>query len=202
LNAGETVGFIGPTGSGKSTLLDLIMGLQTPTNGDFLVDGMNINKLPYKFKRLWFNSISHVPQNIYLTDSTISENIALGESPSNINMKRVIEAAKISKSYDFVNVMPRGFDTYVGERGIKLSGGQKQRIAIARAIYKKSRILVFDEATSALDNSTEIEVMNLIEKLDKNMTVFMIAHRLSSLSNCDKIVEIDKGKIISIRESV
>ncbi len=202
LKFGETVGFIGPTGSGKSTLLNIIMGLLNPTKGQITIGENDINKIPFAYKRFWYSSISHVPQDIFLSDSSIAENIAFGRDPLNISMERLIKAAKTAQIYDFIKSLPSGFDTYVGEGGIKLSGGQKQRIVIARAVYKKSKILVLDEATSALDNSTEEEVMKLIENLNKNMTVFIIAHRLTTLSKCDKIVEIKNGEIISIRDSV
>ena len=201
IEKGQIIGLIGETGSGKSTLIDLIMGLLDPTEGEILIDEKNITKDSYLRKK-WFNSISHVPQDIYLCDGTFAENIALGVSKENIDNNKVIRASKVARIKDFIESSSMGFETFIGERGIKLSGGQRQRIAIARAIYKQSKLLIFDEATSALDNKTEDEIIKAINNLDSNITVIMIAHRLSSLSFCNKIIEINKGKIISIRDSI
>ncbi len=201
LEKGKVFGFIGETGSGKSTLIDLIIGLLDPSKGEVLIDGKNIINDP-NLRKKWFNSISHVPQDVYLCDGTFVENIALGVEKDKINREKIIKAAEIAKIRNFIDSSSNGFNTFVGERGIKLSGGQKQRIALARAIYKKSKILVLDEATSALDNKTEKEIINSINSLRENITIIMIAHRLSSLSVCNKIFELKKGEIISIKDSI
>ena len=201
LQKGEIIGLIGETGSGKSTLIDLIMGLLIPTEGEVLIDKINITE-DYNSRKKWFNSISHVPQDIYLCDGTFAENIALGISKEKIDYEKIIKASKAAKIKEFIESSPMGFETLVGERGIKLSGGQRQRIAIARSIYKKSKLLVFDEATSALDNKTEDEIIKSINDLGDNITIIMIAHRLSSLSFCNKIIELRNGEIISCKKSI
>ena len=201
LERGKVIGFIGKTGSGKSTLIDLIMGLLDPSKGEVLIDGKNIISDP-NLRKKWFNSISHVPQDVYLCDGTFTENIALGVDKDKINRKKIIKAAELAQIRNFIDSSSNGFNTFVGERGIKLSGGQKQRIALARAIYKQSKILVLDEATSALDNKTEKEIINSINTLRENITIIMIAHRLSSLSVCNKIFELNKGEIVSIKDSI
>ncbi len=189
---GSRIGFIGSTGSGKSTLFDIIMGLLTPTSGNLIVDDILISeKNILGFQKI----ISHVPQVIFLADKTIEENIAFGIPKNEINKDRVRSAAKMAMLSSFIEKIPEGYETIVGERGVKLSGGQRQRIGIARALYKKSEILIFDEATSALDNQTEQEVMETIEKLDKNLTILIIAHRITTLKNCDVIYSIKNGEI-------
>tara|TARA_E500000331_G_C17266123_1_gene717232 strand:+ start:120 stop:1904 length:1785 start_codon:yes stop_codon:yes gene_type:complete len=198
---GETIGLIGPTGTGKSTLIDIIMGLLDPTEGEVLIDGENI-KENINLRQKWFNSISHVPQDIYLCDGSFSDNIALGISKKEMNIDRVHEAAEIANIKKYIETCSNSFNTFVGERGITLSGGQRQRIAIARAIYKQAKVLIFDEATSALDNDTELKVIKSINSIKKDVTIIMIAHRLSSLSFCNKIVELDRGKIISVKNSL
>jgi ATP-binding cassette subfamily B protein len=189
---GSRLGFIGETGSGKSTMLDIIMGLLDPTEGVVEVDGKVITK---KNKRFWQANIAHVPQNIFLTDSTIEENIAFGIPPNEIDHKEVIKAAKQAQIYNDIESWPKKLKTLVGERGIRLSGGQRQRIGIARALYKKANVIIFDEATSSLDVKTERSVMNSIEKLNKNLTLLIIAHRITTLKNCNQIIEIEKGMI-------
>jgi ATP-binding cassette, subfamily B, bacterial PglK len=192
IQKGERVGIVGITGCGKSTLLDLLMGLLMPTEGKFLVDDqvMNQNQI-----RAWQSNIAHVPQSIYLTDGTLAENIALCVEPNDINMNRLQEAACQAQIAEFIENQPEKYDSQVGERGIRLSGGQRQRIGIARAIYKQANVLVFDEATSALDSSTEQKVMEAIKELDQNITVLIIAHRLSTLQDCDSIIELENGKV-------
>jgi ATP-binding cassette, subfamily B, bacterial PglK len=192
--SGVNVGIVGSTGSGKSTLLDLLMGLIEPSDGELLVDGKKINR---KNLRAWQKTISHVPQNIFLTDASVSENIAFGVSPENIDLTRVKESAKLAQISEYIESCQERYNTVVGERGISLSGGQRQRLGIARALYKNANILVFDEATSALDNRTEKLVMNAIGSLERNLTVFFIAHRLTTVKECDVIIEMDDGKIIA-----
>ncbi len=191
---GQRIGIIGETGSGKTTISDLLMGLLKPSMGNIYVDGKNIhdNKHPNYIKK-WMSSISHVPQNIFLTDATIKENIAFGIKKNLISFKRVKECAKKAQIHDFIDSTIDGYFTKVGERGVRLSGGQLQRIAIARALYKKSEILVFDEATSALDNKTESDLMKSISNLSNEMTLITIAHRHSTLKNYDRIFKVEKG---------
>ena len=194
IKKGDVIGITGSTGSGKSTLIDIVMGLIKPDKGEVLVDGRSIHN-SLQLKKSWFNSISHVPQSVYLLDGTIMENIAFGEEKKDIDIQKVKKSIEVACLTDFINSKPEGLYTIIGERGSKLSGGQAQRIAIARAIYKKSKLLVLDEATSALDNAIESRVMDSINKFDKNITIIMIAHRLSSLSNCNKRIKVDNRKI-------
>ena len=191
ITKGARVGITGSTGSGKSTLLDLFMGLLEPTDGRILVDG---EPLRGKQFRAWQRTLAHVPQNIYLSDTSIAENIAFGISPRAIDMSRVRSAAARARIADFIEQAPQGYDTHIGERGIRLSGGQRQRLGVARALYKEASILVLDEATSALDNSTEDAVMSSIENLDDELTILIIAHRLTTLRHCDQIVELVNGR--------
>jgi len=185
---GETIGFIGVTGSGKSTLLDILMGLLTPTLGELLIDGVAISQ---QNRRAWQAHISHVPQSIYLADSTIQENIAFGVESEQIKEHRVVQVAQQAQVSKMINNLKNKYKTFVGERGVQLSGGQRQRIGIARALYKDSDVLIFDEATSALDNQTEQKIMQQIAKLKDNQTVFIIAHRLTTLEQCDRIIRIN-----------
>lgn len=194
ITKGARVGFVGITGSGKSTALDLFMGLLLPTKGLIVVDDLPLDK---ERIRAWQRIIAHVPQNIFLADTTIAENIAFGEPPETINMEKVKLAAQKSQIASFIENSPEGYKTVIGERGVRLSGGQRQRLGIARALYKQASVLVFDEATSALDNATERDVMDAIEALGKNITVLIIAHRLSTVSNCDMIVQMEDGKIVA-----
>lgn len=183
---GSRVGFIGKTGSGKSTCLDLLMGLLEPTKGQILIDG---TPLTHKNLRAWQKNIAHVPQVICLSDSTLAENIAFGVSPEKIDMHRVRAAAEKAQIGDFIESSPQGYQALVGERGIRLSGGQRQRVGIARALYKQAQVLVFDEATSALDSETENAVMRSINSLSSSLTILIIAHRTSTLKNCDQIID-------------
>lgn len=191
---GARVGFVGSTGSGKSTTLDLLMGLLIPTEGKLLVDGQPING---NRLRAWQQTIAHVPQSIYLADATVAENIAFGIPPDKIHMDRVRKAARQAQISDFIESSPEGYQAYVGERGIRLSGGQRQRIGIARALYKQASVLVLDEATSALDNATEQSVMDAIEELDRDRTILLIAHRLTTVLRCDTIVELEDGRVVA-----
>jgi ATP-binding cassette, subfamily B, bacterial PglK len=191
---GARVGFVGSTGSGKSTTLDLLMGLLTPTEGELLLDGE-----PVKGSRLraWQRTIAHVPQSIYLADTTLAENIAFGVPRDTIDLNRVRQAARQAQIADFIESRPGGYNVYVGERGIRLSGGQRQRIGIARALYKQASVLVFDEATSALDNATEQSVMDAIEGLSRDLTILLIAHRLTTVRRCDIVVQLEHGRVVA-----
>lgn len=196
IKSGQKIGLIGATGSGKSTLVDLLMGLLEPTVGEILIDQSNIHvRGKHDLAQAWRNSIAHVPQAIFLADCSIAENIAFGLSRENIDMVRVRMAAKQAQIDSLIDSMNDGYESFVGERGVLLSGGQRQRIGIARALYKKSTFLVLDEATSALDDDTEKAVMDSINSLNKNITVLIIAHRLSTLQGCDRVIEIKDGKI-------
>jgi ABC-type multidrug transport system fused ATPase/permease subunit len=193
INKGDRVGIIGSTGSGKSTLIDIIMGLLNPTDGSLIIDGV---KLDSDSLRYWQKQIAHVPQSIFLADASIAENIALGVPKSLIDYSSVTNAASVACVTEFMQSYPNGLETIVGERGINLSGGQRQRIGIARALYKNASVLVLDEATSALDNDTEKEVMHSISSLNRSLTILIIAHRLTTLYDCDYIIELKDGKLI------
>jgi ATP-binding cassette, subfamily B, bacterial PglK len=195
IDKGSCIGFIGTTGSGKSTLIDMIMSLLSPEEGLMAIDDQPVNN---KNKGAWRKKISHVPQSIYLSDSSIEENIAFGIPKEKIDHQKVKKAAELALISGVIENLKHGYKTYIGERGAKLSGGQRQRIGIARALYKDSDILIFDEATSALDSETEQAVMNSIAKLKKNITVLVIAHRLTTLKKCDYIVQMDSGYIANI----
>jgi ABC-type multidrug transport system fused ATPase/permease subunit len=192
IQKGSRVGFVGVTGSGKSTLLDIIMGLLTPSEGALIVDDTAIN--PQNI-RDWQANISHVPQVIYLSDTSIKENIAFGVPAELVDLQRVKKAAQRAEIAQAIEGWRDGYDTLVGERGVRLSGGQRQRIGIARALYKRSDVIIFDEATSALDSETEEAVMEAIDTLGRDVTIFIIAHRLTTLKKCDLIVEIAAGSI-------
>ena len=191
---GSRVGLVGSTGSGKSTALDVLMGLLPPTDGVLKVDGVSIDS---DVVMAWQKLIAHVPQNIYLADSTLAENIAFGIPLPEIDMQRVEAAAKQAQIAEFIANHPDGYSAQVGERGIRLSGGQRQRIGIARALYKRAQVLVLDEATSALDNLTEQDVMEAIQNLERDLTVIVVAHRLTTVRNCDVIYELQNGRLIA-----
>jgi ATP-binding cassette subfamily B protein len=192
IEKGGRIGFIGTTGSGKSTLLDIIMGLLKPTSGSLLIDG---EILTMEKSRAWQMNLAHVPQNIFLADSTIAENIAFGVPPEKIDFQRVKRAAEKAQIAVTIDGWRNQYNTKVGERGIRISGGQRQRIGIARALYKQANVIIFDEATSALDNETESAVIHAMEALGFDVTILMVAHRLSTLSKCDKIYELVNGRI-------
>jgi ATP-binding cassette, subfamily B, bacterial PglK len=196
ISRGNRIGVIGKTGSGKSTTVDVLMGLLVPTAGRVLVDGADLYDSAHP-ERLsaWRAAIAHVPQSIYLSDASIAENIAFGVPRRHIDMSRVKQAAKQAQIASFIESSPGCYESFVGERGIRLSGGQRQRIGIARALYKKAKVLVFDEATSALDNDTEAAVMNAIEGLSRELTVVVIAHRLSTIAHCDIVIELGHGTV-------
>lgn len=189
----STVGLVGATGGGKTTTVDIILGLLEAQQGTLEVDGKVINKHNL---RAWQRSIGYVPQQIYLADDTVGVNIAFGIDPKNIDQEAVERAAKIANLHEFViNELPLKYQTTLGERGIKLSGGQRQRVGIARALYHNPKVLILDEATSALDNLTEKAVMEAVHNLSNNITIILIAHRLSTVKKCDTIYLLEKGKL-------
>lgn len=191
--ANQTIGLVGETGSGKTTMADIILGLLHPQSGEILVDGVSVTD---ETLRSWQASIGYVPQHIFLTDATVAENIAFGLPRERVDMQKVRAAAKIAQIDDFVmQELPQGYDTVVGERGVRLSGGQRQRIGIARALYRDPAVIVFDEATSALDNTTEDNVMSALATLLGKKTVIMIAHRLTTLAQCDAIYMLRNGSV-------
>jgi len=192
IGRGERIGIIGTTGSGKSTLLDIAMGLLSPTVGQIIIDGVVLDEINI---RAWQANIAHVPQAIFLADCSVAQNIAFGVAPQDINYERVRHAAQRAQLSDVIEAMPQGYKTFVGERGVRLSGGQRQRIGIARALYKRASVIIFDEATSALDNETEAEVIAAVQAIDVDVTILMIAHRLTTLANCTRIVELERGQI-------
>jgi ATP-binding cassette, subfamily B, bacterial PglK len=195
IEKGSYIGFIGNTGSGKSTLLDLIMGLLKPTEGGLMIDDVKITSKNY---RMWQSQIAHVPQDIFLSDSTILENIAFGIPLEEVNVERVIEVAEIAQISETIESWTLGYYELAGEGGVKMSGGQRQRIGIARALYKQADVLVLDEATSALDSSTESLIIESINRLSEEVTIIMVAHRHSTLKKCTKIIEFADGSITRV----
>ena len=194
IRKGQSIGIIGESGSGKSTLSDILLGLYKPQCGNVTVDGYSIFDIPYA----WSKMMGYVPQTVYLLDDTIRNNVAFGENDINDDdVWKALEKASLKK---YVENLPDGLDTLVGEGGIKFSGGQRQRIAIARALFTKPSILILDEATSALDNETESAVMEAIESLQGTITMIIIAHRLSTIRNCDRIFEISEGRAIEVKK--
>jgi ABC-type multidrug transport system fused ATPase/permease subunit len=191
--AHSTVGIVGGTGAGKTTLIDLILGLLIPDSGEIRVDGRRLDR---DTLRLWQQSLGYVPQSIYLVDDSVRANIAFGVPPGQIDDAAVERAARLAALHDFVtNELPEGYATVVGERGVRLSGGQRQRIGIARALYHEPDLLVFDEATSALDNITERVVMEAVNSMQGARTIILIAHRLSTVRNCDVIHLMEHGSV-------
>ena len=189
---GARIGLIGTTGSGKSSLLDILMGLLQPSEGLLRIDDEVISASNL---RAWQAQLAHVPQSIFLADVSVAENIAFGQHPSQIDMERVRKAAGQAQIAQTIESWPQGYRTRVGERGLRLSGGQRQRIGIARALYKRARVLVLDEATSALDTRTENAVMDAMQSLGRDLTVLMVAHRLTTLRGCDTIIELEHGRL-------
>jgi ATP-binding cassette, subfamily B, bacterial PglK len=188
------VALIGATGSGKTTLVDLMLCLFIPNKGIFKVDGVPIDE---KNVKNWQANVGYVPQQIYLSDDTIARNIAFGLPDEKIDRRQIEKVAKMANIHNFIkNELPNGYETFIGERGIRLSGGQKQRIGIARALYHDPQVLLLDEATSSLDNATEKEVLTAIEGIAKLKTMIVIAHRLTTVKNCDRVYVIEKGKIV------
>lgn len=191
--ANTTVGFVGSTGAGKTTAVDVLLGLLQPAEGKILIDGQPLNNANV---RAWQDRLGYVPQHLFLADDTLAANIAFGVSPGSIDMDAVRHAARLANADDFITrELPQGYDTVVGERGVRLSGGQVQRIGIARALYADPDVLVFDEATSALDNLTEKAVMEAVTKLSRHKTIVIIAHRLSTVRACDQIFYFDAGRL-------
>ena len=190
IDKGDFAGIIGPSGAGKTTFVDILLGLLKPSDGNIQVDGQNI----FDNIRSWQANLAYVPQSIYLIDGSVKENIALGVAPENIDNARIEKSLHMAELYDFVSDLPEGMETRVGERGVKLSGGQRQRIGIARALYQQPEVLTLDEATSALDNDTEKSITDTILKLKGQITIIAIAHRLSTLAECDYKIEFADGK--------
>jgi ATP-binding cassette, subfamily B, bacterial PglK len=194
IKKGQRVAFIGSTGSGKSTLVDLVMGLLTPQKGEVYIDDLKLSDSDWK---TWRRRVGYVPQEIYLINDSIRKNIAFGLYDNQIPEPDLIQAARIAEISDFIETeLEEGYDTNVGERGIRLSGGQKQRIGLARALYHEPDVLVLDEATSALDNKTERSIMKSIDNLPMDLTIIMVAHRLSTVKKCDVIYVMEKGIIV------
>jgi ABC-type multidrug transport system fused ATPase/permease subunit len=194
--AGSAVALVGETGSGKSTLADLLMGLINADAGRILIDGV---PLTGSNRRRWQRSIAHVPQSIFLADASIAGNIALGCPGEAIDLKRLEAAAKSAQLHEFVASLPDGYETFVGERGIRISGGQRQRLGIARAIYKQTPLLVLDEATSALDERTEHAVIAALDELrSEGRTIVIVAHRISTIRRCDQVVRLEDGRVVEV----
>lgn len=199
IKKGESIALIGTSGAGKSTLTDLILGLLVPQKGKVCMDGVDITTIPEK----WAQTIGYVPQSVFLADASIEENVAFGVPYNQIDKERIQEAIRRAELEEFVSSLPEGVQTFVGDRGVRLSGGQRQRIAIARALYHRPEILVLDEATSALDNDTESAIMSAIDSLQGQVTLIIVAHRLTTVRNCDVIYEVkNKGLIERNKEDV
>jgi ATP-binding cassette, subfamily B, bacterial PglK len=194
ITPGEQIGICGPTGGGKTTLVDVITGLLPPTTGRVLVDGKDLRD----HEREWHAALDIVPQMVFLTDETLRRNIALGVHDDDIVEEAVREALRLAQLNDFVDRLPDGLETTVGERGVRVSGGQRQRVAIARALYRRPSVLIFDEGTSALDNATEALLMDAIERLRGQHTIILVAHRLSTVRNCDRIVFLEHGRMTGL----
>ncbi|SMO41316.1 ABC transporter ATP-binding protein [Fodinibius sediminis] len=189
---GKAVGFVGPSGAGKTTIVDIILGLLEPEDGDILVDGIDVNGNI----SAWQRNIGYIPQSIYLADETLRSNIAFGLPESMIDDDKVMRAVRLAQLEEMINRLTNGLDTIVGEHGTRLSGGQRQRVGIARALYHNPKVLVMDEATSALDNITEKQITGAIESLRGERTLIMIAHRLTTVKNCDKLYYMEEGRIV------
>lgn len=194
IRPGEQIGICGPTGSGKTTLVDVITGLLPPTTGQVLIDGMELSA----HEREWQAALGIVPQMVFLTDDTLRRNIALGVPDYEIDEEALAEAVELSQLAEFVSQLPEGLDTAVGERGVRVSGGERQRVSIARALYRRPSVLIFDEGTSALDNATEALLMHAIERLRGQHTIILVAHRLSTVRNCDRIVFLEHGNMTGL----
>ena len=193
IRKGERIGIIGSTGSGKSTLVDFIMGLLPFREGEILIDGIPLNKSSLLS---WYKKILHVPQTIFLADTSIKNNIAFGEKEEQISEDRVNDSIKSAYLMDYINTLPKGIETEVGERGFQLSGGQRQRIGIARSLYKGGEVLVLDEATNSLDMETEKNIVKTINSLDKEITLIIIAHNLDTIEGCNRLIIMENGRIL------
>ena len=188
----SSIALIGVSGAGKTTLADIVLGLLKPKRGAVLMDGIDVYAMP----KTWARIVGYVPQSVFLIDDTIRNNIAFGLTEEQIDDALIWDALERSQLKPFVEKLPEGLDTIVGERGVRFSGGQRQRVAIARALYNRPEILVLDEATAALDNETEMAVMESIDALQGQITMIVVAHRLTTIRNCDRIYEIKNGKAI------
>jgi ABC-type multidrug transport system fused ATPase/permease subunit len=193
INKGSFVAVVGRTGSGKTTLVDLMLGLLEPSSGQFFVDKVKIDQ---SSAPSWRRQVGYVPQQIFLSDDTLASNIALGIPQNLIDLEKVKRAASIAQVEEFLDQLPDGFNTLIGERGVRLSGGQRQRVGIARAIYSSPSILILDEATSSLDSITERAVMDAIEQLRGDMTIIVVAHRLSTVMSSEEIYVFDSGSLV------
>jgi ATP-binding cassette subfamily C protein len=191
---GNAVAFVGPSGAGKTTMVDLLLGLLEPEQGSISVDGIDIQGN----LSAWQRNIGYIPQSIYLADETLRNNIAFGLPEKEIDDEKVMEAVRLAQLDEMVSRLPDGLDTYLGEAGTRISGGQRQRVGIARALYHSPEVLVMDEATSALDNITEKHITEAIEALKGERTIVMIAHRLTTVKNCDTLYFMKEGKIIQM----
>ena len=196
ISYGEIIGIMGQSGAGKSTLIDIITGLLIPSRGKVIIDDNEINFI----EKSWQNQVGYIPQEIYLFDDTIKANIAFGINKDKINYNHLRQAIKLAELEKFVNDLPEKENTRVGDRGIRLSGGQKQRIGIARSLYFKPKILIFDEPTSSLDQENESKIMKHIFSLGGDLTIIIISHKLTTLSKCKKIINIENGKIKEISD--
>ena len=194
IRRGESIGIVGPTGAGKTTLVDLMLGVLEPTGGTICVDGCDIRLS----LRAWQRQIGYVPQTVYLIDDSIRRNIALGLEDDEIDQERVLQAACDAQLDGFLSGLAEGLDTVAGERGLRLSGGERQRIAVARALYRRPAVLIFDEATAALDNVTEQALTATIQGLHGRITTVFIAHRLSTVQSCDRLLFLREGRIESV----
>jgi len=192
LPAGTSTALVGVSGAGKSTLVDLVLGLHTPRSGSISVDGHDIRTRMVS----WQRSIGLVPQDVYLLDDTLRANIAFGEAPDKVDEERLRQAVTRAQLDPLVAQLSHGLDTYAGERGVRISGGQRQRIGIARALYGRPSVLILDEATSALDNETERRVTEIIDSLRGSLTIIVVAHRLSTVRQADRIITLERGRIV------
>jgi ATP-binding cassette subfamily C protein len=194
IKKGESVAFVGPTGSGKSTIINILLGLLEPKSGTIKIDGQPTQKNLSG----WLRHVGYIPQTIFLLDESIRNNIAFGIQATHIDDNKVWKAAKLAQLDDFIRTLPQGLDTIVGERGVRLSGGQRQRVGLARALYHEPEVLVMDEATSSLDSHTESLVMQALMSVKEGRTFIMIAHRLSTVEQCDRLYFLKQGKIVAV----
>ena len=192
LRVGESLGIVGASGSGKSTLVDLLIGVLTPTSGHLTVNGHRVDEDP----RYWQDRIGYVPQHVYLMDTTVRRNVAFGLPEKVIDANEVERALRLANLWDFVQTLPKGLETVVGERGVRLSGGQRQRLGIARAVYGNPEVIVLDEATSALDEDTEREIVESMREISRDRTMIVVAHRTSTLAHCSRLIRLEAGRIV------